>query len=102
MTSPSEPLRTKKDNLLGICNALGEDFGFNPLWLRLALGAAFVIQPVNVVIGYLALGLVVLMSRLAFPEGKGSMHDLREESVELPAQETTSAPVEEYPLAKAA
>lgn len=102
MTSPSEPLRTKKDNLLGICNALGEDFGFNPLWLRLALGAAFVIQPVNVVIGYLALGLVVLMSRLAFPEGKGSMHDLREESVALPAQKTASAPVEEYPLAKAA
>lgn len=68
MISQTTKLAAPKDNLLGICNALGEDFGFNPLWLRLALGCAFVIQPVNVVIGYLALGLVVLASRLAFPE----------------------------------
>ncbi len=67
MTTNSKPLSTPKDNLLGICNALGEDFGFNPLWLRLALGAAFVLQPVGVVVSYLALGLVVLVSRLAFP-----------------------------------
>lgn len=62
-----KPLASPKDNLLGICNALGEDFGFNPLWLRLALGAAFIVQPVGVVIAYLALGMVVLVSRLAFP-----------------------------------
>lgn len=62
-----KPRSSSKDNLLGICHAVGEDFGFNPLWLRLALGAAFVVQPVGVVIGYLALGLAVLVSRLAFP-----------------------------------
>jgi len=62
-----QQLPAPKDNLLGICNALGEDFGFNPLWLRLALGFVFVIQPVAVVVSYLALGLVVLISRLAFP-----------------------------------
>ncbi len=56
-----------KDNLIGICNAVAEDFGFNPLWLRLALGAAFIVQPVGVIIGYLGLGLAVLVSRLAFP-----------------------------------
>lgn len=59
-----------KDNLLGICNAIGEDFGFNPLWLRLALGGLFVLQPVGVVVGYLALGMVVLMSRLVLPTPK--------------------------------
>lgn len=67
MTTETKPLSAPKDNLLGICNALGEDFGFNPLWLRLALGAIFVIQPIGVVVTYLALGLVVLVSRLAFP-----------------------------------
>ncbi len=67
MTTDSKPLAAPKDNLLGICNALGEDVGFNPLWLRLALGAVFVVQPVGVVVTYLALGLVVLVSRLAFP-----------------------------------
>lgn len=68
----AQPLSTPKDNLLGICNALGEDFGFNPLWLRLSLGAAFVIQPVGVVIAYLALGLVVLVSRIAFPSRRAT------------------------------
>jgi phage shock protein PspC (stress-responsive transcriptional regulator) len=72
MTTHTKPLSTPKDNLLGICNALGEDFSFNPLWLRLALGAAFVIQPLGVVVGYLALGLVVLASRLAFPNARTS------------------------------
>ena len=67
MTTETKPLSAPKDNLLGICNALGEDFGFNPLWLRLALGAIFVIQPIGVVVTYLALGLVVLVSRIAFP-----------------------------------
>ncbi len=70
MTTETQKLAAPKDNLLGICNALGEDFGFNPLWLRLALGCAFVIQPVGVIVGYLALGLVVLVSRLAFPNAK--------------------------------
>jgi phage shock protein PspC (stress-responsive transcriptional regulator) len=72
MTTQTTALATPKDNLLGICNAVGEDFGFNPLWLRLALGAAFVIQPIGVVIAYLALGLVVLVSRLAFPNARKS------------------------------
>jgi phage shock protein PspC (stress-responsive transcriptional regulator) len=66
-TAPAAKPATAKDNLLGICNALGNDFGFNPLWLRLALGAAFVVQPLGVVISYLALGAIVLISRLAIP-----------------------------------
>lgn len=70
MATEAKLLAAPKDNLLGICNALGEDFGFNPLWLRLALGAAFVIQPVGVVIAYLALGLAVLVSRLASPNSR--------------------------------
>ncbi|ONF95844.1 PspC domain-containing protein [Sphingomonas jeddahensis] len=72
MTTNSTPLAAPKDNLLGICNALGEDFGFNPLWLRLALGATFVIQPIGVIVTYLALGLVVLVSRIAFPSRRAA------------------------------
>ncbi len=70
MTAETKPLAAPKDNLLGICNALGSDFGFNPLWLRLALGAVFVVQPVGVVVAYLALGLVVLAARLVFPNAR--------------------------------
>ena len=57
----------RPDNLLGICAAIGEDFGFNPLWLRVALGAGILWNPAVIVGTYLALGLVVLATRLAFP-----------------------------------
>jgi phage shock protein PspC (stress-responsive transcriptional regulator) len=84
MTIHAQPLTASKDNLLGICNAVGEDFGFNPLWLRLALGAVFVVQPVGVVVAYLALGLVVLASRLLVPNratrvtgGSTTVHQVR-------------------------
>lgn len=64
-----------KDNLLGICNAVGEDFGFNPLWLRLALGASFVLQPVAIVTLYFVLGAGVLISRiLVRPRSAAASH----------------------------
>jgi phage shock protein PspC (stress-responsive transcriptional regulator) len=62
---PSLPARD--DTLLGICQGLGEDFGFNPLWLRLALGASLLWNPPAVLAVYAGLGVLVLFSRLAFP-----------------------------------
>lgn len=53
-----------KDNLLGICHAVGEDFGFNPFWLRLALAAGIIFKPEIVLTVYGVLGLSVLASRL--------------------------------------
>lgn len=53
-----------KDNLLGICNAIAGDFGFNPLWLRLPLAATIMISPLWPLIAYAAMGLAVLASRL--------------------------------------
>lgn len=58
---------TRSDTLLGVCEAIGSDFGFNPLWLRLAVIPAIFFWPAETIIGYLALGLVVLASRLLFP-----------------------------------
>lgn len=54
-------------NLFGICARVGEDFGFNPLWLRLGFAAALILNPVVVIASYFALGGVVLSSRLVFP-----------------------------------
>lgn len=61
-----------QDNLFGICNALGEDFGFNPLWLRLALATAFLFRPEITVAGYFAVGAIILATRLAFPNPKAA------------------------------
>lgn len=57
----------RPDNLFGVCNALGEDFGFNPLWLRLSLAVVFLFAPVAVTAGYFAVGAAVWVARRLFP-----------------------------------
>jgi phage shock protein PspC (stress-responsive transcriptional regulator) len=60
-------LLLRNDTMLGVCQGLGEDFGFNPIWLRMAFGATLLINPVVVVGTYLGLGVLVATSRLVFP-----------------------------------
>ena len=59
------PLRAH--TIFGVCEALGEDFGINPLWLRVPFAASVLISPIYSVAAYCALGLVVLATRLIFP-----------------------------------
>lgn len=67
MTSESGNLFTRDDTMLGICEGLGEDLGFNPNWLRAALGAGLVWNPFAMIGIYLGLGIVVLFTRLVMP-----------------------------------
>lgn len=62
-TTATQPVKNWK-NLLGVCACIGEDFGFNPIWLRIAFGAGLVWSPVAVISAYLGLGVIVGMSRL--------------------------------------
>ena len=64
------PLPLRSYTLLGVCEAIGEDFGFNANYLRVPLGAVVVFNIWAAVGAYLALGLVVLASRLLFPTRK--------------------------------
>ena len=59
------PLRSH--TILGICEAIGEDFGFNPVFLRIPLAASVIVNPLWAIATYFALGAVVLLSRLLFP-----------------------------------
>ena len=54
----------RSDTLLGVCQAIGDDFGFNPIWLRLAFALPLMFFPVAVFSTYLGLGIVVMLSRL--------------------------------------
>ena len=63
-------LIARDDTMLGICQGLGEDFGFNPVWLRVALSVSLLWKPEVVFAVYGALGVVVLFSRLVFPNPK--------------------------------
>lgn len=62
------PLRDH--TILGVCEAIGEDFGFNPTYLRVPLAACVLVSLKYAVVAYFALGLVVLASRLLFPQPK--------------------------------
>jgi phage shock protein PspC (stress-responsive transcriptional regulator) len=60
------PLRSH--TIFGVCEGIGEDFGFNPLFLRVPFAASVLWSPVWAVAAYFALGAVVLASRLLFPK----------------------------------
>jgi len=62
------PLRSH--TILGVCEAIGEDFGFNPVLLRILLAASVIWHPMIAIGVYLGLGAVVLASRLLFPKTK--------------------------------
>jgi phage shock protein C len=66
MTTAANPF-TRPDTLTGTCQAIGEDFGINPLWLRVGFAVALFWSAAWVIGAYLVLACVVLVSRLAFP-----------------------------------
>lgn len=57
----------RDDTSFGVCAAIGEDFGFNPLFLRIGFAAFLFFNPMAAIGGYVALGVVVLFSRLVAP-----------------------------------
>ncbi len=67
MQNSQPSLLTRDDTLFGVCEALGEDFGFNANYLRVALAAALIWAPVAVLATYVVAGLLVAASRWAFP-----------------------------------
>lgn len=86
---------TRDDTLFGVCQALGEDFGFNPFLLRLALGVGLIWQPVAVIAGYFGVGIVLMLIHWLVPTRRAAKAD-------APATETAlvaPAPAEALPLA---
>lgn len=94
------------DNLFGVCAAIGEDLGFNPLYLRITFGVLLLWNPVAVLGTYAFLGVAVLISRLLFPKKsrkaavKGAAPVVAIERAPAPAEPV--AEVRELELAEAA
>jgi len=66
------PLPLRNDTILGVCEAIGRDFGFNPLWLRLAFIAPLFFAPTMTIAAYFALGLVVAAVNWLSPDKPAS------------------------------
>ena len=60
----------RDDTLLGVCFALGEDFGFDPFYLRILLGALVLWSLPTALGAYAALGALVGISRWIAPDPK--------------------------------
>jgi len=67
MQSPQPALPLRDHTIHGVCEGLGEDFRFNPLWLRIVFAASLLWDPEAVVGIYLGLGLIVAVSRWLAP-----------------------------------
>ena len=66
----SVALPFRSHTILGVCEAIGEDFGFNPVLLRVPFAATVLWSPMWAIVAYFVLGAVVLASRLLFPKAK--------------------------------
>jgi len=62
------PLPLRNDTILGVCEGIGEDFGFNANWLRLVFASTFYFAPLLVVGSYVGLGLLVAATRYFAPK----------------------------------
>ena len=56
----------RNDTILGTFQAIGDDFGINPNWLRVPLAAAMLASPIGAILFYLGLSVIVLASRILF------------------------------------
>jgi phage shock protein PspC (stress-responsive transcriptional regulator) len=77
----------RDDTLLGVCFAIGQDFGFNPLYLRILFAVVMFWSPAGAFGGYAVLGAIVAVSRWLAPDPAPAEADCADE------------PCEELPLA---
>lgn len=57
----------RHDTFFGVCEAIGQDFGFNPNWLRVVFALGLLPSPTITLAIYFGLGALVAVSRFAFP-----------------------------------
>lgn len=87
------PLPLRNDTLLGVCEAIGRDFGFHPNILRIALSLGLFVSPVGMVATYLGLGVAVLASRLLYPDQQIIIAEPRQADGPKPLDEEPQLPL---------
>jgi phage shock protein PspC (stress-responsive transcriptional regulator) len=58
----------RNDTILGVCEAIGQETGVNPNWLRVGFCLPVFWNPLAVIVAYLALGAIVAATRYAFAD----------------------------------
>ncbi len=86
----------RDDTFFGVCQAIGEDLGFNPNYLRIAFALPLLYAPVTTVGAYFGLALLVLLTRLVLPNpSRAQVTDTVEEQKEAtrPADQNEPMPI---------
>jgi phage shock protein C len=96
---PSSQPFARNDTMLGVCQSLGEDLGFNPNYLRVLFGALLIWNPMAVIAIYFGLAVIIALSHLVFPSRLRAADTVTAEQAAVPA---TPAPEPLVELAKAA
>ena len=58
----------RPDTMLGVCQAIGEDMGINPNWIRVAFAIGFFFYPWQAALAYLGLGALGALLRRVWPD----------------------------------
>ena len=61
----------QRDNLFGICHAIGEAFGFDPIYLRLIVVLGLLLNFELTLLLYFGAGLAVFLANLLTRGGRG-------------------------------
>lgn len=70
---PKANLFFRDDTIFGVCEGLGEEFGFNANFLRVPFAAGILWNPVAIVGIYLALGTALAFARWMYPKPSASV-----------------------------
>jgi len=60
-------LFARHDTFFGVCEAIGQDFGFHSNYVRLAVGLGLLLSPLATVAAYIGAGVLVAISRWIYP-----------------------------------
>ena len=93
MKSATTNLMMRNDTILGVCEAIGRDFGFHPNWLRVTLATAVYFAPAAVIGGYLGMGVVVALTRWFAPDELVPATPARPELIEAGYIEAEAMPL---------
>jgi phage shock protein PspC (stress-responsive transcriptional regulator) len=70
----SQPSVFARDHtIFGVCEALGEDLGFNPVFLRVPLAVCLLLNPWAVLATYAGLAMLVAFTRFVAPNPRQSV-----------------------------
>ena len=100
MQSDNGNVFTRDDTFFGVCQAIGEDLGFSPNWLRAVFGVMLIYSPVATIGAYLALGIVVMALRWLVPNPRAAK--VAGEPAGVAVEAAVEAGEELVPLAQAA